>query len=66
MKESYDIIIRKLERDKELFDREIKDVIDLVDTNEYAKVTYYYYKCKGKKDYCDILIEFFKEIRDNL
>ena len=64
MKESYDLIIRKLERDKELFDREIKDVIDLVDTNKYAKVTYY--KCKGKKDYCDTLIEFFKEIRDNL
>lgn len=64
MRESYDIIIRKLERDKELFDREIKDVIDLVDTNEYAKVTYY--KAKGKKDYCDILIEFFKEIRNSL
>lgn len=64
MRETYDIIIEKLERDKLRFSSEIHDAVDLIDTNDYAKVAYH--KAKAKKDYCMDLIDFFKEVRDNL
>lgn len=64
MKESYDIIIEKLERDKLSFDREIAEQVDYVDFDSVAKLKYD--RAKGKRDYCLDLIEFFKEVRDNL
>lgn len=64
MKESYDIIISKLERDKQRFSEDIKYYIDDVDTSDMAKVGYD--RAKAKKDYCMDLIEFFKEVRNNL
>lgn len=64
MKESYDIIISKLERDKQRFSEDIKYYIDDVDTSDIAKVGYD--RAKAKKDYCMDLIEFFKEVRNNL
>ena len=64
MRETYDIIIEKLERDKLRFSSEIHEVVDLIDTNDYAKVVYH--KAKAKKDYCMDLIDFFKEVRDKL
>ena len=38
MKETYDIIIEKLERDKISFDREISEVIDYVEYDSIAKL----------------------------
>lgn len=64
MKETYDIIIRKLERDKQRFSEDIKYYIDDVDINDMAKICYD--RAKAKKDYCMDLIEFFKEVRSNL
>lgn len=64
MKEIYDIIIEKLERDKISFDREISEVIDYVEYDSIAKLSYD--KAKAKRDYCMDLIEFFKEVKDNL
>lgn len=64
MKETYDIIIEKLKRDKLEFERDIKEVIDDVENNELSKI--YYERASGKKVYCDELIEFFTEVRDNL
>lgn len=64
MKESYDIIISKLERDKQRFSEDIKYYIDDIDTNDMARVGYD--RAKAKKDYCMDLIEFFKEVRNNL
>ena len=59
MKETYDIIIEKLERDKLSFDRDIADLNDSI-----AKLGYD--RAKAKRDYCMDLIEFFKEVRNNL
>ena len=64
MKETYDIIIEKLERDKISFDREISEVIDYVEYDSIAKLSYD--KAKAKRDYCMDLIEFFKLVRDNI
>ena len=64
MKETYNIIIKKLEKDKMRFSEDIKYYIDDVDINDMAKVAYN--RAKAKKDYCMDLIEFFKEVRDNL
>lgn len=64
MKETYDIIIEKLERDKLSFDRDIADLIDNVEYDSIAKLGYD--RAKAKRDYCMDLIEFFKEVRDNL
>ena len=60
MKESYDIIIEKLEQDKLLFDREISEVIDYVEYDSIAKLGYD--RAKAKRDYCIDLIELFKEL----
>ena len=60
MKETYDIIIEKLERDKISFDREISEVIDYVEYDTIAKLGYD--RAKAKWDYCMDLIEFFKEL----
>lgn len=64
MKETYDIIINKLERDKQRFSEDIKYYIDDVEIDEMARICYN--RAKAKKDYCMDLIEFFKEVRDNI
>lgn len=64
MKETYDIIIEKLERDKLSFDRDIASVIDEVEYDSISKIQYD--RAKAKRDYCMDLIEFFKEVKDNL
>ena len=64
MKETYDIIIEKLERDKLCFDRDIASVIDEVEYDSISKIQYD--RAKAKRDYCMDLIEFFKEVKDNL
>ena len=64
MRETYDLIIKKLERDKQIFSEDIRSCIDLVEYNEFAKLGYN--RAKAKKDYCIDLIDFFKEVRDNL
>lgn len=64
MKETYNIIIEKLEKDKIAFEREIAEQVDYVEYDNLAKLQYD--RAKGKRDYCMDLIEFFKEVRDNL
>ena len=64
MKEHYDIIINKLERDKQKFSEDIKYYIEDVEISDMARICYN--RAKAKKDYCMDLIEFFKEVRDNL
>ena len=64
MKESYDIIIEKLEQDKLSFDREILEVIESVEYDSISKIQYD--RAKAKRDYCMDLIEFYKEDRSNL
>ena len=64
MKETYDIIIEKLEQDKLSFDREISEVIDYVEYDSISKIQYN--RAKAKRDYCMDLIEFCKEVRNNL
>ena len=64
MKETYDIIIEKLEKDKLKFSSELKDLVEEIDISDMARVVYY--KVRGKKEYCMDLIDFFKEVRDNL
>ena len=64
MKENYDIIIEKLERDKLKFSSELKDLVDEIDISDMARIAYY--KTRGRKEYCMDLIDFFKEVRDNL
>ena len=58
MKESYDIIIEKLERDKISFDREISEVIESVEYDSIAKLGYD--RAKAKRDYCMDLIEYLR------
>ena len=58
MKETYDIIIEKLERDKISFDREISEVIDYVEYDSIAQIGYD--RAKAKRDYCMDLIEYLK------
>ena len=48
MKETYDIIIEKLEQDKLSFDREISEVIDYVEYDSIAK--FGYDRAKAKRD----------------
>lgn len=64
MKEIYDLIIEKLERDKLKFSSEIMDTLDDIEYNDMSKAKYH--NVKGKKDYCMDLIEFFTDVRDNL
>ena len=64
MKETYNIIIEKLEKDKLSFDREISEVIESVEYDSISKIQYD--RAKAKRDYCMDLIEFFKEVRSNL
>ena len=64
MKESYEIILKKLEKDVTSFEREIKDIIDQVDYNELYKMRYE--RLIGAKNYCKDLIEFFAEVKNNL
>lgn len=64
MKESYDIIIKKLERDIQKIDAEIVDIIDKVEYS--ALYSARYERLRGARDYCKDLIEFFDEVRNNL
>lgn len=64
MKEIYDIIIEKLERDKLKFSTELKDLVEKIDISDMARVNYY--KVRGSKEYCMDLIEFFEEARKNI
>ena len=64
MKETYDIIIEKLEQDKLSFYREISEAIESVEYDSISKIQYD--RAKAKRDYCMDLIEFFKEVRINL
>lgn len=57
-------LIEKLEQDKLSFDREISEVIDYVEYDSISKIQYD--RAKAKRDYCMDLIEFFKEVRNNL
>ena len=54
MKEIYNIIIEKLERDKIGFERDIKDEIDYVEYDSLAKIRYE--RARAKKDYASDLI----------
>lgn len=58
MKETYDIIIEKLEKDKLSFDREISEVIESVEYDSISKIEYY--RAKAKRDYCMDLIEYLR------
>lgn len=58
MKESYDIIIEKLEKDKLSFDREISEVIESVEYDSISKIQYD--RAKAKRDYCMDLIEYLR------
>ena len=64
MKEVYDIIIGKLERDRLKFVSEMLDLVEDIDYNDMKRAAYY--KAQGKSNYCMDLIEFFEEVRDNL
>ena len=64
MKETYDIIIEKLEQDKLSFDREISEIIESVEYDSISKIQYD--RVKAKRVYCMELIEFFNEVRNNL
>ena len=57
-------LIEKLEQDKLSFDREISEVIESVEYDSIAKLSYD--RAKAKRNYCMDLIEFFKEVKDNL
>ena len=56
MKETYDIIIEKLEKDKLSFDREISEAIESVEYDSISKIQYD--RAKAKRDYCMDLIEY--------
>ena len=64
MRETYDIIIEKLERDKKRFSEDLYFYLDDCEINENAKM--FYTQARAKKDYCMDLIDFFKEVRDRL
>lgn len=64
VKELYDIIIKKLYRDRTKFAREINDSIDEIEISLVAEL--HYRQAKAKKEYCEDLIEFFEEVRSNL
>ena len=64
MKESYDIIVKKLERDVMKIESEIADIIDKVEYSELYSARYE--RLRGARDYCKDLIEFFDEVRNNL
>lgn len=63
MKETYDIIIEKLEQDKLSFDREISEVIDYVEYDSISKIQYN--RAKAKRDYCMDLIDYLRSNYDN-
>lgn len=64
MKESYELILEKLKRDRENIDKDIKEVIDEVDASDIKMR--YYHRLLGRKQYCDELILFFEELIYNL
>ena len=64
MKETYKIIIDKLERDLKNFESEIADIIDKVEYSEIYQMRYE--RLVGAKNYCKDLLEFFSEVRDNI
>ncbi len=64
MKETYDIIIKKLEKDYNKFVSEINEIIEDVEVNPYIKARYD--RLTGAKNYCKDLTEFFKNVRNNI
>ena len=64
MKETYKIIIDKLERDLKRFEAEIFDIIDKVEYSELYQMRYE--RLIGAKNYTKDLLEFFSEVRDNI
>lgn len=64
MKESYELILEKIKRDRENIDQDIKEVIDEVEHSD-VKMRYYN-RLLGRKQYCDELILFFQELIYNL
>lgn len=64
MKESYELILEMLKRDREDFDKDIKEIIDEVDTSDVKMKSYQ--RILGRKQYCDKLITFFEELIYNL
>lgn len=64
MKESYKLILEKIKRDRENINKDIKEVIDEVETSD-VKMRYYH-RLLGRKQYCDELILFFEELIYNL
>lgn len=59
MKEVYEIIIEKLQKDFNKTVNEINDIIEEVEYNELYKMRYE--RLVGAKNYCKDLIEFFSE-----
>lgn len=64
MKETYELIIKKLLRDKINYDKEINEIIDKVEENELYKT--YYDRLKGARNYIDELIDFFEQVLSNI
>lgn len=64
MKESYELILKKLTKDLKNFNEEIKDTIDYVEENELYKMRYE--RLLGAKNYCKDLVEFFEELVKNI
>lgn len=64
MKETYDIIIEKLTRDKNQFNKEVKRYIDDAEMDDLAKMKYY--MAHAKRQYCMELIDMFLEVKNNL
>lgn len=64
MKESYELILEKLKRDRLNFDKDIKDIIDEVDSSDTKMKLYH--RILGRKQYCEELILFFEELLYNL
>lgn len=63
MKETYTIILAKLNRDKITTDRELGELVD-DELNEYEKARYS--RLIGQKYYIMDLIEFFEDIKNHL
>lgn len=64
MKESYEIILEKLKRERAGFDKDIFNIIDEIDYDDIKMRLYQ--RLLGRRQYCDELILFFEELIYNL
>lgn len=64
MRETYEIIINKLKRDRYKYEREINEIIDKVEDNPIYQT--YYDRLRGARNYIDELIDFFEEVLSNI